>query len=165
MLIAFSLARGLAQLRLALRAPLLDIQARAIFIRQIDKPLLVDADGIAQWEEFGAHLRTIAQASTNVMAEVDNELDRVAIALALWSGCIMAAKAIAFETRSGENTADGRAREFAAIDGLAAQDALFCAGVEAAPAFKTQREQPYNLDGVPHSSPVRRHLEQAENTS
>lgn len=130
MVIALSLARGLAQRPLPLPAALVDVEARATFILQIDKPLLVDVNGIAQWEQFGAQLHTIAGASTDVMAEVDSELDRVSIALVLWSGCIMAAKAIAFETRLGEKTAAGRAEQFGAIDGLAAQDALFCAGVE-----------------------------------
>jgi hypothetical protein len=160
MAIALSLARGLAQRPLTLPAALIDVQARATFIREIDKPLLVDGNGVAQWQEFGAQLRAIAQCSAGVMRELVDELDRVAIALVLWSGCITAAKAIAFETRSGENTAAGRAEQFAAIDEFAAQDALFCAGVEAAPAFKTQREQPYSLDGVPQSSPVRRYVSQ-----
>ena len=165
MVIALSLARGLAQRPLPLPAALVDVQARATFVLQIDKPLLVDADGIAQWEEFGAHLHAIAQASATVMTEVGSELDRVSIALALWSGCIMAAKAIASETRSGENTAAGRAEQFAAIDGLAAQDSLFRAGVEAAPAFKVRRAQPYSLDGVPSASPVRRYAEQHQSGS
>ena len=43
------------------------------------------------------------------------------------------------------------------IDALAAADQLFQAGVEAAPAFKTGRDQPYCLDGVPEDSAVRRH--------
>lgn len=77
----------------------LAVQARATFIREIDKPLLVDGEGVAQWEEFGAQLRAIAQASAHVMPELDNELDRVSIALVLWSGCITAAKAIASSIR------------------------------------------------------------------
>ena len=158
--IALSLARGLAQRPLTLPGGLTDVQARATFIREIDKPLLVDADGVAQWEEFGAQLRAISQSSAALMPELVGELDRVAVALVLWSGCITAAKAIALDTRSGENTAAGRVQQFVAIDGLAAQDALFCAGVEAAPAFKTQRDQPYSLDGVPQTSPVRRYVTQ-----
>jgi hypothetical protein len=163
--IALSLARGLAQTPLPLPAALTDVQARATFIREIDKPLLVDANGVAQWQELGAQLRAISQASAEVMPELAGELDRVAIALMLWSGCITAAKAIAFETRSGKNTIAGRAQEFAAIDSLAAQDALFCAGVEAAPAFKTQRGQTYSLEGVPQASPVHRYISQAESGS
>jgi hypothetical protein len=96
------------------------------------------------------------------MPDLGDQLDRVATALMLWSGCITAAKAVAFETRSGDNSAAGRAQQFALIDELAAQDALYCAGVEAAPAFETQRSQPYSLDGVPQSSPVRRHVSQPE---
>jgi len=165
MVIALSLSRGLAELPLPLPAALADIEARAAFILLIDKPLLVDAAGIAQWEEFGSHLHAIAQASTEVMAEVRSELDRVSIALALWSGCTMAAKAIAFETRSGKNTAAGRAEQFASIDELALQDALFGAGVEAAPTLKIRRAQPYSLDGVPHASPVRRYARQGQSWS
>ena len=142
-----------------------DVQARASFIREIDKPLLVDGNGVPQWQEFAGQLRAIAQSSAEVMRELVGELDRIAVGLALWSGCITAAKAIAFETRSGENTAAGRTQQFAAIDGLAAQDALLCAGVEAAPVFKTQRAQPYSLDGVPQASPVRRYVSEAENGS
>ena len=41
------------------------------------------------------------------------------------------------------------------IDSRAAQDAVYCAGVEAAPAFKRLRAQPYAMDGVPENSPVR----------
>jgi hypothetical protein len=150
---------------LTLPAALTDVQARARFIREIDKPLLVDGSGVAQWRQFGGQLRAIAQSSAELMPELVGELDRVAVGLVLWSGCITAAKAIAFETRSGENTAAGRSQQFAAIDELAAQDELFCAGVEAAPAFKTQREQPYSLDGVPQTSPVRRHVTRLENGS
>lgn len=163
--IALRVARGLAQPPLALPAALIDVRTRAAFIDEIDKPLLVDSDGIVRWEQFGAQLLAIAHASVDVMGEVDTELGRISIALVLWSGCLMAAKAIAFETRSGENTAAGRAQQFATIDGLASQDVLFCAGVEAAPAFKTQRAQHYSLEGVPHGSPVRRHVEQAQDGS
>jgi hypothetical protein len=162
MAIALSFARGLARTPLTLPGALTDVQARATFIREIDKPLLVDGDGVWQWQGLGVRLRAIAQASAEVMPELAGELDRVAVALLLWSGCISAAKAIAFETRSGENTAAGRAQEFVGIDALAAQNLLYCAGVEVAPAFKTQREQPYSLDGVTQTSPVRRHINLAE---
>jgi hypothetical protein len=60
------------------------------------------------------------------------------------------------ETRSGANTRAGRAEAFAEIDALAAVDAVFCAGVEAAPAFKRLREQPFDFDGVLARSAVRR---------
>jgi hypothetical protein len=92
MSIALSFARGLSHQPLRLPAALADVQLRARFIHEIDKPLLVDGDGVAQWGEFGAHLRTIAQLSAEVMPELASELDRVSVALAVWAGCIMAAK-------------------------------------------------------------------------
>jgi hypothetical protein len=133
MSIALSVARGLSHRPLVLPDALEDVQPRAKFILEIDKPLLFDVNGVAQWGEFGAHLRAIAQLSAGVMPGVSSELDRVAIALAMWAGCLMAAKAIAFETLSGTNTVDGRAQAFVTIDNVAAEDMLFRAGVEAAP--------------------------------
>jgi hypothetical protein len=160
--IALSVSRGLAQGLLELPAPLVDVQSRARFIHDIDRPFLIDGNGEAQWIEFGSHLRVIAQLSSSVMPDIASELDRVSVALALWAGCIMAAKGVAFETRAGENTVTGRGEVFERIDRLAAQDALFCAGVEAAPAFKTQRQQDYSLEGVPDNSPVRRFVHSME---
>jgi hypothetical protein len=159
--IALNLARALANQQLQLPAALRDPSSRAKFLIEIDKPLLVDIDGAAQWDEFGAHLRKIAELSKDLMPELDIELERVAVALSLWAGCIMAAKTIGHETRSGMNTVAGREQAFALIDRLAAEDALFCAGVEAAPAFKVCRGEEYSFEGVPESSPVRRHIEPA----
>lgn len=159
MQIALSLAQGLADKPLGLPAALADVESRASFIIQIDKPLLVDGNGVAQWVDFGAQLRTIADLSADVMPELASELTRVSVTLVLWAGCITAAKAIAFDTRSGINTVTGRAEAFLVIDRLAAEDALFCAGVEAAPAFKACREQDYILDGVPERSAVRRYVQ------
>jgi hypothetical protein len=156
--IALRVARGLAREPLELPAELADVNTRATFILAIDKPLLFDGDGVAQWVEFGAQLSAIAQLSADVMPELATELERISVALVLWAGCILAVKAIALETRSGANTIAGRAEAFATIDKLAVEDPLFRAGVEAAPAFKTHRLQPYSLDGVPEGSPVRRHL-------
>jgi hypothetical protein len=161
MQIGLSLGRALALQPLELPTALTDINRRAGFIAQLDKPLLVDIDGVAQWVEFGEHLGAIAELSAGVMPEVPAELDRVSIALRLWAGCIMAAKAIAFETRSGANTTSGRTQEFTVIDQWAGEDRLFRAGVEAAPAFKTGREQKYSLDGVPTDSSVRRYVQQS----
>jgi hypothetical protein len=129
MQIALSLARGLTDKPPELPAALADVNSRAAFIIQIDKPLLVDGDGVPQWVDFGAQLRTIAELSADVMPELSSELDRISLALILWAGCITAAKTIAFETRSGANTVAGRTEAFLVIDRLAADDALFCAGV------------------------------------
>jgi len=162
MAIALSLASGLAQGPLDLPPALVPVDARVELMLQIDKPLLVDVNGFAQWEHFGSHLRVIAEASAPQMPELPSELHRVAVALALWSGCIMTAKSIALETRSGENTSAGRAQQFGLIDNVARQNQLFSAGVEAAPGFKAARGQEIDLDGVPDTSPVRRYVNRAQ---
>lgn len=74
------------------------------------------------------------------------------IGLRLWAGCLMGAKVIALETRSGPNTARGRAERCARIGELAADDLVFRAGAEAARAFKLLRGEPFSLDGVPEGS-------------
>jgi hypothetical protein len=158
MQVAFSVGAGLAHGPLELPAPLADVDRRTEFILQIDRPLLVDADGVAQWVEFGRHLQSVAEFGREVMPGLGGQLDRVSVAFRLWSGCLMAVKTIAHETRAGPNTASGRAEGFAAIDALAAEDVLFRAGVEAAPAFLAARGQSFCLDGVPEGSAVRRHL-------
>lgn len=162
MAIALGLANGLAQGPLVLPAALFPMDARVELMLRIDKPLLVDVNGVAQWEDFGSHLRAIAEASGPQMPELSSELDRVAVALTLWSGCIVAAEAIALETRSGENTSVGRAQQLALIDSVARHKRLFSAGVEVAPAFKAARGQEIDLDGVPDTSPVRRHVNRAQ---
>jgi hypothetical protein len=98
------------------------------------------------------------------MPDVPGALDRVNVALRLWSGCLSAAKTIALETRSGPNTPAMRANAFASLDALAHGDPIFAAGMEAAPAFKKLRDQPYSLDGVPKDSPVRRYAEEVNET-
>jgi hypothetical protein len=162
MAIALSLANGIAHGSLELPSALFSVDARVELMLQIDKPLLVDVNGVEQWEDFGSHLRAIAEASASRMPELSSELDRVAVALMLWSGCIMAAKSIAMETRSGENTPAGRAQQFAVIDNVARQNQLFSAGVEAAPSFKAARGEEISLDGVPDTSPVRRYVDRIQ---
>jgi hypothetical protein len=66
-------------------------------------------------------------------------------------------QAIAHQTRSGANNAETRAAQFQIIEAVARRDALFSAGVEAAPTFPTARDQGYSLDGVPSDSQVRRY--------
>ena|ERR1700754_187592 len=156
MQIALALAAGLASAELGLPAELGDVDARARLVEQADRPLLVDGDGAWRFDVLGAQIRHLAACGAPLLSSVADPLDRAAIALRLWAGCLMAAKAIAHETRSGPNTSDGRAAQFAAIDQLAAADPMFAAGVEAAPAFKRLRGQSYALDGVPERSVVRR---------
>jgi hypothetical protein len=154
--IAFHLGRGLTIANPGLPSALAGVERRAQFVLEIDQPLLVDAGGLAHWDGMGAHLEVIAAAAALVMSEVSNQLDQVSIALRLWAGCVLAAKVIAFETRSGANTPEGRSQAFGVIDAIAETDAIFRAGVEAAPAFKRARAQAYDLTGVPDDSAVRR---------
>jgi hypothetical protein len=155
---ALWLGQGLADGKVLARPKMLtDVDRRAEFIADIDDLFMPGDTPAAQLIGLGKRLRYLAEASAATMPDVSDPLDRIAIALRLWAGCLGAAKTIADVTMSGPNTPEDRARRFPAIDATAAQDDLFCAGVEAAPAFKSLRGQPYYLDGVPDESPVRRH--------
>jgi hypothetical protein len=155
---ALALADGLDGGRaLALPAALEDIEHRAEFIDKINDLLMTGSDSAAQLRSLGKRLRYLGDASVDAMPEVSDALDRVAIVLRLWAGCLSAAKTIAEATRSGPNAAEDRARLFPGIDATAARDALFRAGVEAAPSFKRRLGQSYFLDGVPDDSPVRKY--------
>lgn len=147
---------------LELPEPLADVGERARFILDIDAPLLVDRDGVAQWAGLGQRLQEMARLSAAVMPDLPDQLERVSVALRLWAGCLMAAKAIREEILSGPNTEAGRAEQSAEIDGLCETDPLFRAGVEAAPAFLGGRGQRYYFDGVPATAPVRRHADAAD---
>jgi len=98
----------------------------------------------------------ISELSKVFITDVENSLDRVVLTLKLWAGCLDAAKTIAMETRNGPNTQEGRHVLFKdKIDPLAQVDEIYRAGVEAAPFFKTLRNQDFSFDGVPQNSPVR----------
>jgi hypothetical protein len=148
------LARGLSASSIDLPVPLVDAKRRAEFVHAIDRPLLIDDAGHLQPAALGAHLHVIATTSVELMPEVADPLDRIAIALRLWAGCLMAGKSIAMETRDGANSVDSRRGAFQEIDAVAATDPIFCAGVEAAPDFKRLRGDEVSLDGVPLESPV-----------
>lgn len=156
MQIAFFLGQGLEREKLTLPRELADVKVRAQFIEQRDRPLLVDGQGVPQWVGMGTHLRDIAVNSADAMPDVGDPLDRVSITLRLWAGCLEAAKAIAYKTRSGPNSEVSRAEAFKRIDEISAMDELFRAGEEAAPAFKAIRSDPYCFDGVPSNSAVRK---------
>lgn len=154
--IALTLAHGLASRELALPDDLADVDRRAELVADVDRPLLFDGEGVARFDVLGAQVRHMATRTEQLLPDIADPLDRAAIALRLWAGCLMAAKAIASETRSGPNTSGGRAAQFAEIDRRAAADPVFLAGVEAAPAFRRRRNQTIELDGVPEDSAVRR---------
>lgn len=156
MAIALALGHGLASGELGLPSGLADVDTRAWLVEEVDRPLLNDEQGTARFDVLGAQIRHMAACTEPLMPEVTDPLDRAAVALRLWAGCLLAAKTIAAETRSGSNTAAGRSELFATIDQLAAADPVVCAGVEAAPVFKRLRGQTFSLDGVPENSAVRR---------
>jgi hypothetical protein len=156
MAVALALGHGLASGELGLPSGLADVNTRARLVEEVDRPLLNDEHGIERFDVLGAQIRHMAACTEPLIPDVTDPLDRAAVALRLWAGCLMAAKTIAVETRSGPNTAAGRTELFAMIDQLAAADPVFCAGVEAAPSFKRLRNQTFSLDGVPADSAVRR---------
>jgi hypothetical protein len=120
--------------------------------------LTQQVDILAVTARSAARALDLAERAAAFIPDVPDTKTRVSISLRLWSGCMSAAKTIAEGTRSGPNTAEGRHRVFAEIiDPIAENDPIYAAGVEAAPAFKTRRNQPYILDGVPEGSSVRRY--------
>ena len=89
---------------------------------------------------------------------MQEDRNRINIALRLWSGCISAAKTIALQTKSGLNTPQIRGLLFSKkIDPTAQMDAIYREGVEAAPSFKSLRKEEYSFEGVPETSVVRKY--------
>src|SRR5258708_15857091 len=135
-----------------------DPEARASLVNEIDSFFIGGATFVALSEsEIRTRLDELAQRSSAYLPDVSIARDRVNLCLRLWSGCIDAAKTIAMETRSGPNAPQGRDNIFREwIHPRADADPIYASGVEAAPAFKRLRGQPYSFDGVPQESPVRR---------
>ena len=131
------------------------IESRCQLVSAIDGPLVVRSTPEEGMEYLGRRIAKIAATAGQHMREVSDPLTCLNIALRLWSGCLSAAKTVAMETRSGPNTPELRQSAFASFDAIAHNDPIYKAGVEAAPAFKRLRNQPYSLEGVPETSPVR----------
>jgi hypothetical protein len=104
-------------------------------------------------------LDEIAAASATLLPDVRDVNVRLNICLRLWSGCLSAAKEMRSVDAAGvPYTVEHRAVAFRMIDEAAKHDPIYAAGVEAAPAFKKNRSERYELEGVPHDSVVRRYL-------
>ena len=136
---------------------LLDVNRRGELLHAIDGPL---AGGVLLHsmtaEDRKNRLEEVSRISREFMPDVEEGGQRLNLTLRLWAGWLMAAKTIALETRSGPNTPTTRRTAFSGvIDKIAQIDPIFQSGVEAAPAFKELRQQPYSLDGVPEDSAVR----------
>jgi hypothetical protein len=164
MAIAYALAQGLGPPP-ELPASMKNTQERARLVKAVNRPFAGEAfpfdnpSVLLQGAAFasGASIRAFIDTSAPLMPDVPDAITRLNIVLRLWAGCLMAAKTIAEGTRSGENTPQSRRDNFAMIDDAARNDRIFEAGVEAAPAFKGEMDEPYFLDGVPNDSPVRRY--------
>jgi hypothetical protein len=162
-LMAYALAAALAPAP-SLPPSLADIEQRAGLAMAVDRPFAGEVFGgelipllVGVAREIGISIAVITDTSASYMPDVSAPLERLHITLRLWAGCISAAKTIAHLTRSGPNSAEGRAQAFASIESLAMADVIFGAGVEAAPTFLRRRGQDYSFEGVPDNSRVRRY--------
>lgn len=157
--IALSLASGLGPAP-DLPASLNTISARAKLVNDIDGTFVPNGDVNELVRLIGQRVKEIIEKSANRMPDVRNPVARLNICLRLWAGCLDAAKTIDLRTRSGPNTPEQRAELFSTkIDIISSEDPLYRAGVEAAPTIKDLRNnQPYCLEGVPPTSPVRRYV-------
>ncbi len=143
----------------------LDINQRIQLIldieREVDRYSKYDLSGSGLLENFSEtvkeiFLNRIDHIVRRYIPDEKNEKYRKSIGLRLWSGCLLAAKTIALDTRDGPNTPNIRTEIFQALDRIADQDPIYRAGVESAALFKKKREQCFSFNGVPLTSPVRR---------
>jgi hypothetical protein len=157
--IGYDLGRGLAPTSATLPTDLAEPVCLAQFMDDVDCTLIVDGAGNYDWVKTGTCLREMAEKSMLVLPDVADPIARVGITLRLWAGCLWAAKPLDRPELSSEFRAQLFTRD---IDPRAANDPLFRAGVEAAPAFNAlptrSGPKPPCLDGVPADSAVRRHL-------
>lgn len=144
---------------------LADVTERAKLVRDVNTNALANAlfedyRGQLSLGEKDHCLSDIARVSRVHMPSVADPTARANISLRMWSGCLAAAKTIAFQTLAGPNRAEQRGLIFRDyIDRQARADPIFGAGVEAAPSFKKLLEEGYSFDGVPQDSPVKKYAE------
>jgi hypothetical protein len=137
-----------------------DVTKRAELVNLVD-PVLVQNSLLPNLtdEEKQRRIHEITKIGRSHITEHLEDAEIASILLRLWSGCVMAAKTIAHETRSGPNTPEMRGYIFKnMLDPICLRDPIFSAGIEAAPAFKELRKEPYSFDGIPTNSVVKIHL-------
>jgi hypothetical protein len=107
-------------------------------------------------ERKSRFLKCIKSINKQYMDSMD-EKEIISISLALWSGCLSAAKTLTAETRSGPN-AQLRERTFEMIDKLSHDRPIFGKGVEIAPLWKVKIGQGSDVffENVSPHSPVRK---------
>ena len=72
--------------------------------------------------------------------------------LRIWAGCIMGAKVLALQTRTGKTTRKMRKVGAERLQRWCEVDLVVRAGAEVAPLFKAGRKEPVSYDGVPAGS-------------
>jgi hypothetical protein len=106
--LALLFAGGLGDAHL-LPTSLQDVATRAELVARIDGPFIEGASFEEVVAALARRIAELARATRDSMPDVPGALDRVNVALRLWSECLSAAKTIALETRSGRNTPTMRA--------------------------------------------------------
>ena len=92
-----------------------------------------------------------------------SELERLAVALTLWSGCIMAAKSIALETRSGGNDFGGAGAAIRPHRLGRTAESIVLRRRGGGARLQGSRGQEVSLEDVPSTSPVRRYVPEIGN--
>jgi hypothetical protein len=149
-----------------LPASLKKVEKRAKLVDMMDTQFVAGANlGILEAQTKSDLLESLGKVTSRFMPKEEAASARCNTALRLWAGCISAAKTISEKNNEYRNTPETRARDFALIDSYASNDAVYRAGVEAAPAFKELRLEKYYLDGVPATSAVRKYTSVPEDRS
>ena len=166
MITAYFWACGIFQPDLS--SSLTDIDKRTRFVNEVNDILIryitndINSGGYGQFSDFALDIKDnilidIKEKGKSYFSNDENDNIIINTSLRLWSGCMEAAKAIAFETIDGRNTAQSRQTSFFQIDFFSKIDLIYTAGVESAPSFKRLHKQYYSFNGVPPDSAVRRY--------
>ncbi len=135
-----------------------DVQIRAKLVEAINQTLGGRYLPDMQDTDKQSFLRQVLSTCSIYITEPLDDDERISVGMRIWSGCLAAAKVIASQTGDGANSPQMRESLFRdQIDRVSKEDALFRAGVEAAPPWKRLINQGSDIffDGVPADSPVR----------
>jgi hypothetical protein len=135
---------------------LVDVYIRAQLVKEINGPFIQGSDlSTLDVNEKTIRLDKVGTISKGFIQDINYVKARINIALRIWSGCLDAAKSIAFETNEGPVSQRTRSLSFFVIDHWANRDLIYASGVQCAPAFKKLLNQYYTFNGVPFDSVVR----------
>ncbi len=137
---------------------------RARLIDAIDGSFIpTDDSNETPQEVIERRIREIDARVDSLADAIPERQARLNLALRLWAGGIDAAKMLRIDFVTGPGTTERIAPETRAeafsqsIDLRAADDAIYRAGVEAAPALQRLRDKEPAFEGVPPESAVRRY--------